>query len=283
MTKKTKLESYVQVRFGTDLYEFIKQKVQVDEFYDYEIASLLEVSDSMITSLRNAYGIKRATGFSRRFDRRYGKGAVERFKAMAENPNSTLDDIGRHFEFSKEYARQVYKNIYGYAYTEAYKRKRLIKKKRGLSERTKRSKQSGDLTKVSKRMKPMGFGKEPILARIMTTKEVAKYLKLHEISVNKYATKGEIPAVRIGRAWRFDKEAIDKWINAGQKKAIQKAKKESRSDTDPNIIKKSRKGTRSATLKKKAEVKDDNQRPVIYKLRKKAKIKSERRGVYIKA
>jgi YesN/AraC family two-component response regulator len=25
----------------------------------------------------------------------------------------TLDDIGRHFEFSKEYARQVYKKIYG--------------------------------------------------------------------------------------------------------------------------------------------------------------------------
>ncbi len=32
----------------------------------------------------NAYGIKRATRFSRRFDRRYGKGAVERFKKMIE-------------------------------------------------------------------------------------------------------------------------------------------------------------------------------------------------------
>jgi PTS system nitrogen regulatory IIA component len=283
MTKKAKLESYVQERFGTNLYEFIRQKVQVDHLYGYEIASLLGVSDSMITSLRNAYGIKRANGFSRRFDRRYGKGAVERFKAMAETPKSTLDDIGRYFGFSKEYARQVYKKIYGYAYTEAYKRKRLIRRKMGLSERTKRSKQFGGPTKVSKRTKSIGSGEAPILARFMTTKEVAKYLGLHKVTVTKYAAKGEIPSARIGRAWRFDKEAIDKWISEGQKKVTQKAKKVSTSDTDPNIIKKSRKGTRSATLKKKTEVKDDNQRPIIYKLRKEGKIKSERRGVYVKA
>jgi PTS system nitrogen regulatory IIA component len=44
----------------------------------------------------------------------------------------------------------------------------------------------------------------------MTTKEVAKYLKLHEVKVNKYAAKGKIPAIRIGSVWRFDKEGIDK-------------------------------------------------------------------------
>ncbi len=113
MANKTILESYVEVRFDTDLYEFIRQKVQVDKLHDYEIASLLDVSDSTIRELRNAYGIKRANAFLRRFERRYGNGAVERFKKMVENPNSTLDDIGRHFEFSREYARQVYKKIYG--------------------------------------------------------------------------------------------------------------------------------------------------------------------------
>ena len=236
MAKKIKLESYVQVQFGMDLYEFIKQKVQVDELYDYEIASLLEVKDSIITKRRNAYGIKRATGFSRRFDRRYGEGAVERFKKMIENPTGTLDDIGRHFEFSKEYARQAYKQIYGYAYTEAYKRKRLIRRKMALAERIKRSKQFGASTKVSKKTKSIRPGEEPVLARSMTTKEVAKYLGLHGATVAKYAAKGEILAVRTGRAWRFDKEDIDNWINGRQKKAIQEAKKESTSDTNPNII-----------------------------------------------
>lgn len=50
---------------------------------------------------------------------------------------------------------------------------------------------------------------------IMTTKELAKYLKLHEITICKYAVQGRIPAIRIGRVWRFDKDAIDKWIGKG--------------------------------------------------------------------
>jgi excisionase family DNA binding protein len=56
------------------------------------------------------------------------------------------------------------------------------------------------------------------MPQIMTTKELAKYLKLHEITICKYAAEGKIPAIRIGRVWRFDKEAIDKWIGGGQKK-----------------------------------------------------------------
>ena len=54
------------------------------------------------------------------------------------------------------------------------------------------------------------------MAEIMKTKEVAKYLKLHEITVCKHAAEGKIPSVRIGRVWRFDKDAIDKWIAKGQ-------------------------------------------------------------------
>jgi excisionase family DNA binding protein len=59
---------------------------------------------------------------------------------------------------------------------------------------------------------------ELIMPQIMTTKELAKYLKLHEITICKYAAEGKIPAIRIGRVWRFDKEAIGKWISGGQKK-----------------------------------------------------------------
>ena len=57
------------------------------------------------------------------------------------------------------------------------------------------------------------------MPQIMTTKEVAEYLKLHEITVCKYAADGKIPAVRVGRVWRFDKEAVDAWIGGGQTKA----------------------------------------------------------------
>lgn len=49
----------------------------------------------------------------------------------------------------------------------------------------------------------------------MTTKEVAEYLRIHEITVGKYAAEGLIPSVRIGRVWRFDKNRIDEWIANG--------------------------------------------------------------------
>jgi excisionase family DNA binding protein len=62
-------------------------------------------------------------------------------------------------------------------------------------------------------MVDQGDTKEVNMPDIMTTKELAKYLKLHEITVCKHAAEGIIPAIRIGRVWRFDKEAIDEWIN----------------------------------------------------------------------
>lgn len=54
------------------------------------------------------------------------------------------------------------------------------------------------------------------MAQIMTTKEVAKYLKLHAITICKLSKQGKIPSIRIGRVWRFDKEVIDAWIARGQ-------------------------------------------------------------------
>jgi hypothetical protein len=122
MASKKKLESYVQLQFGTDLYGFIKQKVQVDKLYDYEIAFLLKVSKSTVSKWRKAYGIKKADAFTRRFDRRYGKGSVEKFKKMAENPDIKLIEIGKHFRVTKQYVNYVYKKIYGSTYREAVKK-----------------------------------------------------------------------------------------------------------------------------------------------------------------
>jgi len=49
----------------------------------------------------------------------------------------------------------------------------------------------------------------------MTTKELSRYLRLHQITISKYAAAGVIPAIRIGRAWRFDKDVIDDWMSTG--------------------------------------------------------------------
>lgn len=47
---------------------------------------------------------------------------------------------------------------------------------------------------------------------IMTTKEVAAYLKIHPLTVSKHAREGRIPAFKIGTDWRFHKQHIDAWI-----------------------------------------------------------------------
>jgi len=63
------------------------------------------------------------------------------------------------------------------------------------------------------------------MPEIITTKELAKYLRLHEITICKYAAEGKIPAARVGRVWRFDKEAIDKWFSEGQGRSVVKRRK----------------------------------------------------------
>jgi len=47
---------------------------------------------------------------------------------------------------------------------------------------------------------------------IMTVKDVAEYLNIHPLTVQKYARAGKIPAFKIGTDWRFHKVYIEKWI-----------------------------------------------------------------------
>jgi excisionase family DNA binding protein len=47
------------------------------------------------------------------------------------------------------------------------------------------------------------------VGKILTTKELAAYLKLTEVTIYKYANEGKIPGFKIGSRWRFDKEKID--------------------------------------------------------------------------
>ena len=154
---KNKLEFYVKDRFGMDLHQFFRQKVEGDSLYDYEIAMMLNVSTTSIRKLRNAFGIKRANGFSRRFEIIYGTGAVKKFKNMIEGPKNSLTDVGKHFNFTREYARQVFQKLHGYPYTETYKRKQELKRKERLSNENGVSNQIGKLKEVRNKIKSMGL------------------------------------------------------------------------------------------------------------------------------
>ena len=59
------------------------------------------------------------------------------------------------------------------------------------------------------REKVLGAGSD---VGIMTVHDVAEYLRLSEAKVYKMANEGRVPALRMGKAWRFKKELIDEWI-----------------------------------------------------------------------
>jgi excisionase family DNA binding protein len=44
---------------------------------------------------------------------------------------------------------------------------------------------------------------------VLTAKEVAEYLQIPVRSVHEYATRGELPSVRIGRHRRFSRRAVE--------------------------------------------------------------------------
>jgi len=68
-----------------------------------------------------------------------------------------------------------------------------------------------------------------------------------------------------------------------EKPDAKKVKKATATDTVLAIIKRSRKGIDTATLKKKTGFKVRSVENIIYRLKKEGKIKSEPKGIYVKA
>ena len=48
---------------------------------------------------------------------------------------------------------------------------------------------------------------------IMTLVELAKYLKVSRSTIYKLSRAGELPGSKVGKSWRFHKEAIDRWLS----------------------------------------------------------------------
>jgi len=47
---------------------------------------------------------------------------------------------------------------------------------------------------------------------MMTIHDVARYLRLSEAKVYQMAKEGLLPALRMGKTWRFKRELLDEWI-----------------------------------------------------------------------
>ena len=56
--------------------------------------------------------------------------------------------------------------------------------------------------------------------KMMTSGEVAEYLRLDVQTVSRMAARGELPAVKLGREWRFKKDYLDAKFDEELKKKL---------------------------------------------------------------
>jgi len=56
------------------------------------------------------------------------------------------------------------------------------------------------------------------VGQILTTKELAEYLKLTEVTIYKYVCEGKIPGHKVGSRWRYDKDQIDELLRRNEEK-----------------------------------------------------------------
>lgn len=51
------------------------------------------------------------------------------------------------------------------------------------------------------------------LQPVLTVKDVAAYLQVHQSSIYRLIKRGMIPTFKVGADWRFRADEIDKWRN----------------------------------------------------------------------
>ena len=47
---------------------------------------------------------------------------------------------------------------------------------------------------------------------VMTIDDLARYLQVSKSSLYKLAQEGRVPGQKVGRHWRFSKDAVDRWL-----------------------------------------------------------------------
>ena len=98
-----------QLRFAQDrayIEATLRTKIQGEAWSDAQVAKLLGVGHATITCWRNRLEIPPAAKFVRRFEAKYGPGALATFQALYA-AGETLQTIGEYFGFTKDYARRV--------------------------------------------------------------------------------------------------------------------------------------------------------------------------------
>ena len=74
----------------------------------------------------------------------------------------------------------------------------------------------------------------------LTTEEVLEYLQVNLRTVYRLIKAGKIPAVRLGRQWRFRKRDIDAWLDSqrprGERTATVPGERAARTNEPPRVL-----------------------------------------------
>ena len=63
---------------------------------------------------------------------------------------------------------------------------------------------------ASRKVHPMS----EILGYVLTIVELSEYLKVPKSTLYKLVREGKVPCQKVGRHWRFRKDAIDRWLES---------------------------------------------------------------------
>jgi excisionase family DNA binding protein len=69
---------------------------------------------------------------------------------------------------------------------------------------------------VERTLKNMGYEHVETRPAFLTTDEVLDYLKVTSRTIYRLIKAGDLPAVRIGRQWRFRQSDLDAWLDRQQ-------------------------------------------------------------------
>ena len=84
----------------------IQHYIATEALSDTEIAQRLGIGASTVNIYRRQCEIPVSDKFARKFDAKYGAGALARFAAMVRT-HTPLAQLAREYHFTREYARQV--------------------------------------------------------------------------------------------------------------------------------------------------------------------------------
>lgn len=52
--------------------------------------------------------------------------------------------------------------------------------------------------------------------QVMTIDDLATYLQVAKSTLYKLAQEGKVPGQKVGKHWRFSKDAVDRWLQQGE-------------------------------------------------------------------